>query len=960
MEGDEDSVTNQSAVRDVVTSIIKSNSERAVRRRSFPRSENGEMWSKSRYEGKADDITMKCLDVLIPAICQVSVEDVRSNLQALASLKPPGATESSKYPGVGTGCKSFPSAAGLSHLSRSSNQTCGASFSFSGENSYKTGMATPFQFSSGHRQTRDCSSATSDDAAAGERVMPVTGCESFPPAADLSHLTISSAKVPFVFGSSNQTHGAPFSFSGGNSYKTGMATPFQFSSGYRQTRDCSSATSGDAAAGERVMPVTGCESFLPAADLSHLTISSAKVPFVFGSSNQTRGAPFSFSGENSYKTGMATPFQFSSGHRQTRDCSSATSGDVAAADDVAAAEGATSTTERTASTAFVFGATSSTMSGSCDSRRRQTEKKLSTRIHRRKPLLNESISPGGGERDFPIFVSCCDESDTSLAGLSDASFDEQTERRYDVVELCVDSLYECIFPHTIIEMVKVLDVMEKARIIHDRNKLVLPQQLPSRLNDYKQARVSSKPDTHCTCAGSANQHPCICAYVNFVCPLSGLSLLHFAVMAKNAEIVEELLSWGADTDVTNQEACSGEEVLPPLFQGISPLYMAVAMGSCEVVRKLIGAGAKPHIAKCLRSGAHISTWELAMGNHDIFNVLLNNPDKNRIPVRYAVMSKMFGCSEVQDIDFVQRSLWNPCCLVNWDLCRTIGTEDNRELNQLLLADPKTRQEKLVKALYVQSFLEGICNKNRRLNYGSLRLPTVVYHLLLNGGLDKCRGWHKSVVAVLTSICKELIEEELNADLGAGKCYLAGEVVSGSMHGRPLRDEIWTNDPAGIVCEICLERVRQTHKVSRLPYLENTSYSSTGWVDELSSPCLLPAAVRYGSLGGGNRPDIGEDKALQLLIEAAKLSWLPNVEALPTERDGYHVLHDGPTCHDHVELSPEQHRISLLMCSSSGSTLYSLQESCRHAVLSCIRPPNVLSSIEKLPLPASLIDFLLLG
>ena len=792
---------NDESLRDAVTSIIISKSERVVRRRSRVRSKNGKKWS-SRYEGKADAVTMNCLDVLIPAICQVNVEEVKSNLKALGSLKSSGETKSS------------------------------------------------------------------------------TGCESFSPAAALNHLSISSAKMPFVFGTtcgSSQTCGTPFSFSVGDSYKAGMATPFKFSSSHQETSKCKSTSSDEAEGGDGVTPVP----------------------------------------------------------------------------------------EQTTPTAFVFGATNST-SGSCDSGRR---KKPSTKVNPRKRRLCGSISPGGGEGASPACINFCDQNDTSPAGLTDAPSNGQHQTALpaegavlssdeDPVEPFVprqclsefsilsgfDRLYSFTSSRTIIEVVEALDHVDR------------------RSFDYKQARVMPKPVTRCTCAGSANQHPCICAYVNFVCPLSGLSLLHFAVMAKNAEIVEELLSWGADTDVTNQEASSSEEfhALPPHFQGISPLYMAVAMGSCEVVRKLIGAGAKPHIAKCLRSGAHISTWELAMENHDIFEVLLSNTDKNRIPLRYAVMCKMFGCSEVQDIDLVQWSLWNPCCLVNWDLCRTIGKEDIRELNRLLLADPKTRQEKLVKALYVQSFLEGICNKNRRLNYGSLRLPTVVYRLVLNGGLDKCRGWHKSVVAVLTSICKELIEEELNADLGAGKCYLAGEVVSGSMHGLPLRDEIWTNDLGGVVCKICLERVRKTDKVSPLPYLENTSYSSTGWVDELSSPCLLPAAVRYGSLGGGNRPDIGEDKALQLLIETAKLPWLPNVEALPTERDGYHVLHDGPTCHDHVELSPEQHRISLLMCSSSGSTLYSLQESCRHAVLSCIRPPNVLSSIEKLPLPASLIDFLLLG
>jgi ankyrin repeat protein len=87
----------------------------------------------------------------------------------------------------------------------------------------------------------------------------------------------------------------------------------------------------------------------------------------------------------------------------------------------------------------------------------------------------------------------------------------------------------------------------------------------------------------------------------------GSAALHWASYHDNLEIVELLLSAGANVDVTTD-------------LGVTPLWLAAENGNTELVEKLLAAGANANVA--LRSGETVLMTATAAGNAEVISLLL--------------------------------------------------------------------------------------------------------------------------------------------------------------------------------------------------------------------------------------------------------------------------------------------------------------------------------------------------
>lgn len=124
-------------------------------------------------------------------------------------------------------------------------------------------------------------------------------------------------------------------------------------------------------------------------------------------------------------------------------------------------------------------------------------------------------------------------------------------------------------------------------------------------------------------------------------------------------------------------------------------------------------------------------------------------------------------------------------------------------------------------------------------------------------------------------------------------------------------------------------------------------------------CLLPAVL--------SRMAHDDEEKHATVLQHSPIPWMTSGRELPRTMmingTARQYLHDGPTCSGHARLLTEQCRISLRMCTSSGSMVASLQSLCRDVILrECLTSPvgavDLFFAVGRLPLPRSLKELLL--
>ena len=456
---------------------------------------------------------------------------------------------------------------------------------------------------------------------------------------------------------------------------------------------------------------------------------------------------------------------------------------------------------------------------------------------------------------------------------------------------------------------------------------------------------------------------------NFICPFSNLSLLQYSILAGNAEIVEALLLYDADPNLKAEASMVSWECCPRQY---SPLYMAVALDNAGIASTLVRAGA---------SVTH-SIWNfisLNMRSAELLESLLDG-GRNAIPIQYAT-NMILGQHSHNHISLIERRgscYWHRGCLFGNDVRDAMLSK--QEPRMLLSTPAHTADEKLIKILFVQGllYLLTLLPSNRQL---------IDLDVLIAEGANPL-GWSIQQFDVMSTAWHELTASDVNA-------YLANTLAPGGMQmmsshlnadfekDYPYGEDFGDDDVACLSPEVlrnwdyychphwmwhdyvprtCYEcmwalAINECDPVTnnfalKLKYVLETA--DTDMTFELSVPCLLPAVLRFCRTLG----TVDDDLTIRLL-KAAKARApcaIGSLAQIPYRRGR---LHHGPMCL-HESLSEEQKRVSLRMCSYSGSHIPSLLARSRDVVFSCLPLENILSSIFDLPVPLTIKSYILMG
>ena len=474
------------------------------------------------------------------------------------------------------------------------------------------------------------------------------------------------------------------------------------------------------------------------------------------------------------------------------------------------------------------------------------------------------------------------------------------------------------------------------------------------------------------------------AAADFTCPFSSLNLLQYAVLSHNAEIVSALLQHGADPEgrvvpkTNHPDPYHHPSRCPGTY---TPLYMAVALGNVNATSLLVRAGANvTHSVWGLISRSSHSSIGTAM-----FEALLDE-GRNSIPIQHAIriVANKNLCHLLPLVQKPGSCKWHLACVINCTLDEILLR--NCESRTLLRTQAHTAEEKLIKTLFIQSLVYRV------IFWGSydkpfggvmdLQIPMAagleLLEVLVNEGANPL-GWSVRQFRVVMQAWKEIM---ITPDVYARVQYL-------SMSWEEWRDSCLADDfdfvaslgddvpyywnidyesigvslwdryciePSGYYTCGCLTGAVQNSSRNYIVDRSCALFSRNNAYVDLSPASMLPAVTRFWH---SHMKEEGDDKLsrrlLQLANERAPCA-IKSVEQIPYSHG---LLHNGPRC-SRGALSEEQKRVSLRMCSYSGSHVPSLTARCRDAILCFLPGANFLNSVRALPAPEVMKSYIITG
>ena len=448
------------------------------------------------------------------------------------------------------------------------------------------------------------------------------------------------------------------------------------------------------------------------------------------------------------------------------------------------------------------------------------------------------------------------------------------------------------------------------------------------------APVTSPESTSGRCTNASGKRQT--ADSNFMCPFSGLSLLHYAVLANQQEVIRLLLENGADPNRVAENSLQPES--EPWSSTITPLHMAAYLRNLDSVSALIESGAR--VTKDLWKNFHKPN---SHGCGDKILEFLFHNGRNFLPVDDAIAIIANCETPIPQVLRARICRWSP----DFDRSNVpvLNLLKCSEALDVLRTQTYTAEENLVKASVMQYLLLSVCYLGSPPTFPDLNSRIFIpawlslLDVLITEGASPV-GWSVRQLEIMTTAWEQVV-----ASLDSGH-------IDNSIRRSPIlefRDYIkvrrnFSRAVPSIGC--CANDCRNLHSLV-LPGM----YAR--W-DLLSPPCLLPAVVRLAT-----RALCDDDPVAERLVQLAN-QCAPCVVQTPGQvRYAYGYPHISPRC-SHVSLSEEQKSTSLIMCSYTFSHVSSLSARCRDVILRIIPEGNFLQSVHDLPLPEKIKSYVISG
>ena len=435
----------------------------------------------------------------------------------------------------------------------------------------------------------------------------------------------------------------------------------------------------------------------------------------------------------------------------------------------------------------------------------------------------------------------------------------------------------------------------------------------------ERASVTSQSAAACCTNASGERQT---AGANFMCPITGLSLLHYAVLANQHEIIRLLLENGADPNRVTEKrlpnTCRWSNIC------VTPLHVAAYFRNLESVSALIESGAR--VTQSLWQYLYITKSHSGTGK--ILEFLLHDV-RNFLPVSDAVAIYTYNWNAIVQFLRPGRCRWSP----DYDMSDawTIMSREGSLAHDLLRTKAYTAEEKLVKTCYMQYLLLCVCyfNSDRWRRYPGLKNDVFIpawlslLDVLISEGANPL-GWSVRQVKIMNAAWEQLVDPE---SFG---------------HMIPRKESPLTNFGRHFTC---CEHVLEDKRL-------NPDRSTE--VNNFSPPCLHPAVVHVVMNGIRDNDPVAE-RLLQLANQRASCVFQTPQQA----RYAYGCPDKGPRC-TNASLPEEQKRAPLRMCSYAFSHVPSLSARCRDIILCVLPEGRFLQSVRDLPLPEKMKWYIISG
>ena len=442
---------------------------------------------------------------------------------------------------------------------------------------------------------------------------------------------------------------------------------------------------------------------------------------------------------------------------------------------------------------------------------------------------------------------------------------------------------------------------------------------PKKTIPVERAPVTSQSAAAC-CTNATGERQT--AGANFMCPITGLSLLHYAVLANQQEIIRLLLENGADPNRVTENSlpniCHWSNIC------VTPLHVAAYLRNLESVFDLIESGAR--VTKSLWQYLHVPKSHGGSGK--ILQFLLHD-GRYFLPVIDAIA---ISANSENPISLLVRSAkcrWTP----DYDRpdALLLMLRQFSGVRDLLRTKAYTAKEKLVKTCYMQYLLLCVCyfNPARRRRYPDLNNDILtqaslsLLDVLISEGANPL-GWSVRQVKIMNAAWEQLVDPE---SVGHMKSRTKSPFTSFGLH---------------ITC------------CGNIFYGMRLNPDRGTEVNNFSPPCLHPAVVRVVVHGMRENDPVAE-RLVQLANQRA-----PCVLQTPQQaRYAYGCPEKGPRC-TNASLPEEQKRAPLRMCSYAFSHVPSLSARCRDVILCVLPEKSFLQSVRDLPLPEKIKWYIISG
>ena len=438
---------------------------------------------------------------------------------------------------------------------------------------------------------------------------------------------------------------------------------------------------------------------------------------------------------------------------------------------------------------------------------------------------------------------------------------------------------------------------------------------PKKSIPVERAPVTSQSAAACYTNASGERQT---AGANFMCPITGLSLLHYAVLAKQQEIIRLLLENGADPNRVTENRSTAAPLMRDIC--VTPLHMAAYLRNLESVSALIESGAR--VTKTLWRYLCVPNSHGCSGK--ILQFLLHD-GRNFLPVREAITMSTYS---ENDIPLLVRSgscRWTP----DYDrpLKLILMLLKFSVVRDLLRTKAYTAEEKLVKSCYMQFLLLCVCYFYR--GYPDLNNDTLIpvwlslLDVLISEGANPL-GWSVSQVKIMNATWEQLVDTE------------------SFYHMKSRTKSPLTNFGLHITCcgNVSEDKRRNPDRGTE--------------VNNFSPPCLHPAVVHVVM------NDIRDnDPVAERLVQLANQRAPCVLQTLQQARYASGCPEKGPRC-TNASVPEEQKRAPLRMCSYAFSHVPTLSARCRDVILCVLPEGSFLQSVRDLPLPENMKWYIISG